>query len=68
MMGEEFHSGFILPAAGNASGAARFSRAGKEIDDLRQYRNKLGEETENPCPGKEDRDFLFIWRGPALLF
>lgn len=46
MPGKEFTFGFVLSAAMNASFAASFSKASKEVDELRQYMDKLGEETK----------------------
>lgn len=46
MPGKEFTFGFVLSAAMNSSFAASFSKASKEVDELRQYMDKLGEETK----------------------
>ena len=45
MPSKEFTFGFVLSAAMNSSFAASFSKASKEVDELRQYMDKLGEET-----------------------
>lgn len=46
MPSKEFTFGFVLSAAMNSSFAASFSKASKEVDELRQYVDKLGEETK----------------------
>ena len=45
MPSKEFTFGFVLSAAMNSSFAASFSKASKEVDELRQYMDKLEEET-----------------------
>lgn len=46
MPSKEFTFGFVLSAAMNSSFAASFSKASKEVDELRQYMDKLGDETK----------------------
>lgn len=42
MPSKDFAFGFVLPAAMNSSFAASFSKASREVDELRQYLDKLG--------------------------
>lgn len=46
MPGKEFTFGFVLSAAMNSSFATSFAKASIEIDELRKYMDKLGEETK----------------------
>lgn len=46
MPSKEFTFGFVLSAAMNSSFAASFSKASREVDELRQYMDKLGDETK----------------------
>lgn len=47
MPSKEFTFGFVLSAAMNSFFAASFSKASREVDELRQYLDKLGEKTKS---------------------
>lgn len=46
MPSKEFTFGFVLSAAMNSSFASSFAKASREVDELRKYMDKLGEETQ----------------------
>lgn len=46
MPSKEFTFGFVLSAAMNSSFAASFAKASREVDELREYMDKLGAETD----------------------
>ena len=46
MPGKEFTFGFVLSAAMNSFFASSFAKASREVDELRKYMDKLGEETQ----------------------